>query len=140
MLFRHNLILFVGLLVAFTSCRSDSIGPDTLPYVFVNESVFLNSLEAQPLTQRDGAFIYISGGLKGIIVYRQAQGLYTAIERQSPGKGNCSVRVDITQAYISDSCAGAQFNFEGELTSGYTPSNLRRYSVSADNNRIIITN
>jgi hypothetical protein len=113
---------------------------DPLPYVFVNEQVFLNEIRALPLTIKDGNFIYINGGLKGIILYRRAPGQFVALERQSTGKGGCKVRVDASQQFVLDTCTQTQFDFSGGFLSGPATPNLRQYSVSFDGNLISITN
>ena len=126
--------LFVG------ACHDTATPVDPLPYAYVYEQVFLNEARAIPLTVQDGSFIYISGGLKGIILYRKAPGQFTALERQSPGKGSCRVRVDVTRQYVVDTCTSSQFNFDGYLLTGSASANLRPYAVAFDGTKITITN
>jgi len=131
------LIVGIGLLAG---CDSSGNYRDPLPYVFVNEQVFINEIRALPLATRDGSFIYINGGLKGIILYRKAAGQFTALERQSPGPGGCPATVDLSQQFMKDSCTSSQFDFNGFLVSGTAGANLRAYSVSFDGVKISITN
>jgi hypothetical protein len=134
----YILLLLAGLVWGCTN--SGGFQNDPLPYVFVNEQVYLNELRAAPLNVQDGEFIYINGGLKGIIIYRRAAGQFIALERHSTGVGGCRVRVDITKQYVLDTCTNTQFDFSGGFRSGASAANLRQYSVSFDGNRIAITN
>jgi hypothetical protein len=132
--------LACGLVLVISSCKDTGNYRDPLPYVYVNEQVFMNELRSLPLTTRDGAYIYITGGLKGIIVYRKGPGQFVALDRQSPGPGGCPVRVAIAQQYVEDSCSNSQFDFNGYLLTGSAGANLRSYNLSYDGIKIVITN
>ncbi len=129
--------IVIGLLA--TACRQENQFLDPLPFVFVNEQVFVNELRAQPLTL-PGGFIYINGGLKGIIVYRRGQGDFVAVERQSPVVPGCQVKADASRLFLRDTCSNSQFTFEGQVSSGPASANLRQYRVNYDGTRILITN
>jgi hypothetical protein len=136
----HNRFLTALLLLLLCGCNENQLAQDPLPYVFVNEQVFMNEVRALPLTTRDGAFIYISGGLKGIILYRKAPGQFIALERQSTSSAGCQVKVDVTQQYVVDTCNTTQYDFNGSYIGGTATPNLRQYNVNYDGVRIAITN
>ena len=139
---RSSKLLFILAIFCLPFCGcNDGNGNfgDPLPYVFVQEQISISSLEAQPLTVRDGTFIYWKGGLSGLIVYRKRQGEYETFERMSPAIGNCRVLVDPTGFYMEDTCAKVRFNFDGTVSGGAVGL-LRRYSTNFDGFRIIISN
>ena len=129
------------ILFALTSCK-DTNNPvyNKVPYVYVYEEIYLNSIEAQQLNLRDGAYTYHKGGVKGIIVYRVNAGKYLAFERFSTATGQCQVRVDQSGFYILDTCTNTQFLWDGSTVRGVAPYPLKQYNVNKDNQRLIITN
>ena len=68
----------------FFSCREEVSPVSPVPDVVVQEQVSLNSVSSQELMLGDGRYIYISGGIKGIILYRKSSESYLAFERLSP--------------------------------------------------------
>jgi hypothetical protein len=136
-------LLAVSILLLF-SCN-DGISPvSPVPDVLVREEVNLNSIGAQPLRQRDGNFIYISGGIKGIIVYRKRQDEFLAFERKSPFnlEEDCGIlKVPSSQFYMEDTCHQCTFNWEGQPLSGPCRSIAKQYRVQYSNAyTLLITN
>lgn len=132
------LLGIAGLLMQ--ACNDTPTAADPLPYVYVNESIYMNEIRALGLKSTDGSYLFINGGLKGIIVYRKAQGVFYAIDRQSTTGRGCAVKVDPTRQFVQDTCSNTQFDFSGQLISGAPIANLRRYNVNYDGLRIQITN
>ena len=137
-------ILLFLLFLSLAACN-DTITPvSPVPDVIVREEVNLNSILAQPLKIRDGNSIYISGGIKGIIVYRKTQDIFLAYERQSPYKmeDTCGIiNVPSSQFYMEDTCHGCTFSWEGRPLSGPCRDVLKSYSVSyLNSNTLLITN
>lgn len=132
------LLLLLGLLMQ--ACNDTPTAADPLPYVYVNETIYMNEIRALGLKSTDGSYLYINGGLKGILVYRKAQGVFYAIDRQSTTGRGCAVKVDPTRQFVQDTCSNTQFDFSGQLVSGAPIANLRRYNVNYDGLRIQITN
>jgi hypothetical protein len=131
--------LFTFLLSA---CR-DEVPQQVIPDKFVRVELNLNSLEALPLKQNDQSFIYVPGGWKGIIVYRQAANDYRAFERLSPHNMNdsCAIIVHPSAFYMQDTCSKSTFDFTGMPTGGPARSAMRRYGTSFLNSfTLLITN
>ena len=63
----YRVFFWFGLILAL-ACSKDTNLISPIPDVIVREQLNLNSAEALPLKSRDGTFVYIKGGLKGIIV------------------------------------------------------------------------
>jgi hypothetical protein len=64
MRFFQRLLLLAFLLIA-VSCEKDK--QPAIPYVYVNEVLFPNSLDYIP----EGGYKYLNAGYRGIVVYRQ---------------------------------------------------------------------
>jgi nitrite reductase/ring-hydroxylating ferredoxin subunit len=79
------ILLFSGLI----SCTTDNV---LLPDILVDEYVYLNNPSNINL-QAPGGWAYVSGGIKGIIVYRVSIDQFKAYERSCPhiSPNMCSV-------------------------------------------------
>lgn len=124
---------------------SDSVSPiSPIPDVLVREEVNLNSVVAQPLKIRDGNYIYIAGGIRGIIVYRKSSDVYQAFERRSPCnlEDSCGIiTVPSSQFYMEDTCNACTFKWDGTPLSGQNRSILKQYNVQFTNAyTLLITN
>lgn len=131
------LTTILGLLV-FTSCEPQI--QNEIPYVFVEIDINLNNVEFVNL-QKDGGFVYILGGVRGIIIYRKNLSTYKAFERNSPVNPSsaCAVLdVDDSGLFIIDPCSQALFNFDGNPINGISPFPLRQYITILDNNWLYI--
>lgn len=113
-----------------------------LPYVPVNIRINLHDIRHQNL-QYDGGFLYLKGGIRGIIVYRKMKGMYYAFERNctfQPKSSCAQVSVDPSTFFMVDSCCGSQFDFEGNVLSGVASLPLQRYRATQSGNELIIEN
>ena len=127
-------------IIALVSCTDNQNQVyDNVPYVYVYEEIYLTSIEAQPLTLRDGTYIYHKGGLKGLIIYRQNSEKYLAFERASTAAGQCQVKADGSGFFMTDTCSSTQFQWDGTVR-GTAPYPLKQYNVNKDNQRLVITN
>ena len=129
------------LLLVITSCNDSFQGP-SIPEVPVNEQINVNSLQ-YPELRRDGGYVYLNAGYKGILVVRQTASLYTAFERACPYDPTApcgQVEVDQSNLFIVDKCCGSQFNFQGNVTSGPAVYGLRQYRTSLSGSILYITN
>ena len=86
MIIKKARLLLGSALVIFalsSLCSCDPEVYDGIPYVFVEIDINLNLTDYLDL-QRDGGFVYIMGGVKGIIIYRKNVTTYYAFEQNSP--------------------------------------------------------
>jgi hypothetical protein len=114
---------------------------DEIPPVFVDETINLNNFEYSDLNQV-GGFVYIQGGVRGIIIYRQSIDRYLAFERNCPYRplDDCAlVGVDKSTLFMIDSCCSSTFDFDGNPTGGPASIPLRQYTTFLDQNFLIIT-
>ena len=136
------LLLPAALLLQTCSGSSD----DVIPYTYVNEHVFLNTIQGQKLS-RPPYYIYIVGGVKGIIVYHDVNaGKYLAFERNCtyhPKNACALVTVEPLLAnYMIDTCCGSRFDFSGAVLSAPAGQPLLQYNVNTtlSPNELAITN
>jgi len=133
---RNGLIL--STLLTIGACEPQVV--DNILLVFVEIDINLNNAEYHDL-QRDNGYVYILGGVKGIIVYRENSETYLAFERNSPVNPSfaCAVvDVDVSGLFISDPCSGAAFDFEGNPINGISPLPLYQYITILDNSWLYI--
>ena len=134
----NQLGLLIGILI-YSSC--DPQLQDEIPYVPVEIDINLNNTEYLELST-DGGFVYILGGVRGIIIYRVNRNEYRAFERNSPinATAACSiVDVDDSGLFMVDPCHNVLYDFEGLPISGNSLP-LRQYETILDQNWLYIRN
>ncbi|MDX5346967.1 MAG: hypothetical protein LPJ89_01645 [Hymenobacteraceae bacterium] len=142
----RNVLLILFLSIGCFACSDDDNQPKQLiPDVYVNEQINLTNIQYAPLRQ-DGGYVYIQGGVRGIIVYRQSTNSYIAFERNCPYQpfDDCAlVSVDQSRLFMIDSCCKSQFDFSGAVIAGPATLPLKRYSTAitgSTGNFLYITN
>ncbi len=135
------ILLLVFLLIQCKGYR------DNLPSVYVNITLDLNKPEYFDLNTF-GNYIYITGGLAGIIVYRDLDGSFKAYDRACPYDFNAnSARVSVTDISLgvaSDTLhCGSEFSItnEGVPIKGPASQPLRQYKTYyyPNSNQLLIT-
>jgi len=126
-------VTFTFILVLVWSCKK---GDDSqIPLVSVNLSFNLNNPEFVHL-QVDNGWTYVSGGSRGIIIYRNSANEYKAFDRHCPynPSGSCGlVSVDVTNLIGIDDCCGSRFMMSsGQVTQGPATQPLKEYRTSYD--------
>lgn len=136
--------LAVWIIFLTLSCSDENNPISPIADINVREQLNLNTAEALPLKSRDGNFIYIKGGYKGIIVYRKSQDNYVAYERKSPylQSDTCGIiTVHSSQLFLEDQCHGCTFNWDGRPTAGPCRDIMKAYNVQFLNTfTLLITN
>ncbi len=135
--FVRVMVISITLLVII-SCDPEVY--DGIPYAFVEIDINLNLTTYFDL-QRDGGFVYIIGGLKGIILYRENENTYRAFEQSSPVNPTAAcaiVEVDESQLFLIDRCSNAVFDFEGNPTNGVSAFPLKQYITILEGNWLYI--
>ena len=130
---------FVFLLLTL-SCNKDT---SYIPYVPVNIQINLQNPDYQNI-KTVGGWVYITGGSKGIIVYRADISVFKAYDRHCPYQPTdaCS-RVDVQDAMMTatDTCCGSKFQlFDGSVLSAPATRALQSYQTSFDGNILSINN
>ncbi len=130
--------LFLSVLV-YTSCDD---GDNNVPYVSVNITIQPNSTIFQNLNIV-GGWEYITGGNKGIIVYRMTLEEFKAYDRTCPHDPDKDSRIEVQTSGITaiDSLCLSQFSLiDGAPIIGPAQSNMKTYHTSYDGINLRIYN
>lgn len=129
---RIAIFCLVVVTLFFTSCKEE---PHPIPNVPVNISINLDLPSYQPLNA-PGGYVYINGGSRGIVVYRNFDE-FVALDRHSTynSEDPCAVaEVDSLNFFeLVDTCSGSRFSImSGVVLEGPAKWGLRRYNASWD--------
>ena len=136
---RHGLAL-IALFVILSGCRDRNT--NRVPDVPVNIAINIYQPDFFNLTVPSG-WVYITGGSRGIIVYRKSTTEFIALERQSPfqPEDNCAVIVNEDNVIVSDPCSDSQWLItDGTIIQGPTAFALETYRTSFSDPILYITN
>jgi len=140
LIFPSVLVLLSVVLFAY-SCRSDKENP--VPYAHVDISINVNSTQYIGLNSV-GGWVYLTGGYRGIIVYRNAPEEFVAFERTCPYDSDIStarVQVENSGMTAIDSTCGSKFILiDGSVYAPPATVGLKQYRTSFDGNILRIFN
>ncbi len=111
-----------------------------IPYVYVYVELNVNQLQYDDL--RTKGYIYVPGGVRGLVVLAERGGNYKAFDRNCPFQPNdaCAlVEVDPSGFFMIDHCCSSTFDLEGFPTGGPARSIMRKYATQMEGNVLIIT-
>lgn len=122
-------------------CKKDN--PNTVPnkavdiYLYTNNPSFIN-------LNATGGWVYITGGVRGILVYRKSPSDFMAYDRNCTYQSSdacATVIVDATNIIATDTCCHSKFSiFDGSVTQGPAGLPLKAYSTTFDGNVLHIYN
>jgi nitrite reductase/ring-hydroxylating ferredoxin subunit len=122
-------------------CKKDN--PNTVPnkavdiYLYTNNPSFIN-------LNATGGWVYITGGVRGILVYRKSSSDFMAYDRNCTYQSSdacATVIVDPSNIIATDTCCHSKFSiFDGSVTQGPAGIPLKAYSTSFDGNVLHIYN
>ncbi|MDD2527156.1 MAG: Rieske (2Fe-2S) protein [Lentimicrobiaceae bacterium] len=98
---------FIFLLIIFTGCDKENEATQ-IPYIYVNFEIYPNTLDFIPET----GYIYVTGGYKGIIIYRLFSDEFMAYERACPHDPlveGARIQVESSGIIAVDSVCGSRF-------------------------------
>lgn len=123
------LVVFLTLIFA---CKKST---DQIPAASVDFYIYLTQPDFQTLNTV-GNFVYVTGGVKGIIVYHKTIDEFVAYERACPYDPNVSsaiVSVDSSGLGLVDYNCGSKYNIlDGSIVNGPTSYPLRQYYCEYD--------
>lgn len=102
-----------------------------VPLVSVDFSVNINNASYFELTNITG-WVYVTGGSRGIIIYRNNIDQFTALDRHSPynAEEGCRVFVLEDEITLKDECSESSWLIlDGSLISGPAEQPLKQYST-----------
>lgn len=129
-------VLLVLFIVLTISCRRDE---GIIPFVPVNFAINLNNpayVDLNPIP----SWLYVSGGSKGILIYRSSQDQFMTYDRHSPYEVDegCICAVDSSNLIIEDPCSGSRFLItDGSILEGPATRPLQQYNNSFDGTSIL---
>ena len=130
----------VSLLVSTGGCKKDD---DTVPSVQVNIYIYTTDSEFADLNAV-GGWIYLTGGVRGIVVYRLSQDEFMAYDRNctyQPTESTAIIEVEPSGITAIDSSCGSKFLLtDGSVLEGPAPDILKRYQTNFDGNLLRIYN
>lgn len=127
----QNFLLFV-ILLTIASCKKNG-NQNPVPSIPFDITINIDLPSYSPL-EGVGGWTYVSGGSKGIIVYRKAIDQFVAFDRHSPKdpNGTCSQPLTPDSSnflQLNDICSGAKFSlYDGSAISG-SEYGLRQYQT-----------
>jgi hypothetical protein len=130
----------ITLLIITSGCRDRNT--NRVPDVPVNIAINIYQPDFFNLTVPSG-WVYITGGSRGIIVYRKSTTEFVALERHSPfqPEDNCAVVVNEDNVLVSDPCSDSQWLItDGTIVQGPTAFALRTYQATFADPILYITN
>ncbi len=136
----RNVLYILILMFTITGCRKRN--RDRVPDVPVNIVININQPDFFNLMVPQG-WVYITGGSRGIIVYRKSENEFIALERHSPyqPEDNCAVTVDDDGSIITDPCSDSKWLItDGSIVQGPTAYPLQTYNTSFSDPILSITN
>lgn len=116
----------------FASCEKDE---NRIPYVPVNVYIDINNANYNDLNAI-GGHVYLTGGYKGLIVYRASYESFVAIERACPYHPTTDCErlvVDTSGLTISDPVCGSRFLItDGSIVNGPAKKPALTYNTLYD--------
>lgn len=138
---RFLIIAILGLLLlSSNSCQKGN--PSGIPYVPVNFLLTVSNPDFAPL-QAIGGWLYLTGGSRGIIVYRFSQDEFKAYDRHCTFQIDEGCRVDVEESIfgVDNECCDSKFLIiDGAPIDGPAAIGLQQYNTQFDGNTLLITN
>ena len=122
------LFFFLFFIILLTTCKKDN-NNGQIPNVYVNFYIYLSDPEFAA-SNSVGTAVRVTGGVKGIIVYRATWDEFIALERVSSYQPEnlCPVEIDSTGIYAKDPCSESKFSlFDGMPVKGPATAPLKMY-------------
>lgn len=125
---RPIVISFLLFLILLTSCKkTDDQG---IPNVYVNFQINPNSTEYLELNLI-GGFVYVTGGVKGLIIYREDMENFMCYDRACPYDYDVNgsiITVDTSGLILVDTLCGSKYLItDGSVVNGPTSRSLKQY-------------
>jgi hypothetical protein len=139
---KFSIVLAALLVVVFAACKKKAV-QDPVPY----QTVYVKLYPNDPLNfkiQAIGGWLYVNGGVNGIIVYRKSNTDFIALERTStyfPNDAGALAKVRADNFTCKDTVSNSEWQIiDGAVTKGPASLPLKQYHTSYDGNLLTITN
>ena len=136
-------VIHILLLIAAIGMSGCNTNDSNIPNVAVNLRITVSNPDFISLNAV-GGYVHITGGSKGIIVYRFDVNEFRAFDRHCPYNAldGCRVTVNSTDIEAEDDvCCNSKFLIiDGSVLEGPAALPLKQYQTSFDGNTLLITN
>lgn len=126
---------------SFQGCKNDD--DNLIPFVAVDFTIDITSTFYTELSAV-GGYVYVTGGYKGIVIYRLSMDEFLAYDRCCPfdPKVPCErVEMESSGLTLIDSCCGSRFNIlDGSVIEGPATHLLRQYFTYYDGRYLRVYN
>lgn len=136
-------MVLICLLAVACKKKAKQTSDNNVPYTPVNLTIYPND----PLNfkiQTPGGWMYFSGGVSGIVVYRKTATEFVALDRTStfdPNNINARVKVQSDSFTCKDTISGSKWQIvDGAVMNGPATYPLRMYGSSYDGTTLRIIN
>lgn len=127
-----SLIFLLTFILFAPQCKKDK---DEIPNAYVNFYIDVTSTQYLGLNNI-GGWVYVTGGVRGIVIYRRTVDEFMAYERNCPyqPENSCAIiEVDNSAVMAVDSCCGSKFLIiDGSVINGPATKQLKQYQTSFD--------
>jgi nitrite reductase/ring-hydroxylating ferredoxin subunit len=128
------MLVFSPFLFLNNSCHKDK-NEDQVPYAVVDFYINVNSTQYLELHSVNG-WVNVTGGVRGIIIYRKSVDEFMAYERNctyQPSNSCARVSVDNSNVMAVDSCCGSKFLLvDGSVVQSPAIIPLKQYRTTFD--------
>ncbi|MBC7861905.1 MAG: hypothetical protein IAF38_02965 [Bacteroidia bacterium] len=140
----YKLIFSLLLFGAVLSCKKDkNNGNSNIQNQAVNIDIYPADPQFSTTIGVPGGWVYLTGGVKGIIVYRKSQTDFVAYERSCTYDPNTNMLLKVLSdnVTVKDSACGSKFLIlDGSVTQGPAAQSLKAYGTTYDGNLLHIYN
>ena len=127
--------LYFSLLIGLFLCQCDGYQHPTIPEVNVNFTIYPNSVSYLDLNYI-GGYMYFTGGVAGIVVYRLDNATFCVYDRACPydwENNEAWISVEESGLTLIDEHCGSQFNIiDGGVIAGPARFPLKTYRTRYD--------
>jgi hypothetical protein len=138
-----SLVLSAFLVGSCKKSKHQNVADNPVPYVPVSITLYPNDPLNLPV-QGIGGWMYINGGINGIVLYRKSEQEFIAIERTSsqlPDDPKARVVVLKDNFTLADTVSNSHWRLiDGTVVQGPAEWSLRLYGTTYDGNALRIRN
>jgi nitrite reductase/ring-hydroxylating ferredoxin subunit len=129
------------IMLCFFACKKDN--NTSVPNVGVDINIYTNDPSFNNITTI-GGWVYITGGARGILVYRKSSSEFMAYDRNctyQSGDPCATVFVDASDIVAVDTCCHSKFHmYDGSVLQGPAVLPLKTYNTTFDGTVLHIYN
>ncbi len=140
---KYKSLIVLSAIFFLSSLACQKQDTSAVPYVPVSILINIQNSDYSAL-KTVGGYVYVTGGSKGIIVYRSDLNTFKAYDRHCPyqPKNSCSfLKVDVDAMTTIDTCCTSKFVLQdNSIFSGPSSLKMQEYATSFDGNIVSINN